>query len=97
MRALSIKQPWAGLIAAGYKNIENRSWATSFRGRFLIHAGNGEATVYNCVDAGDWTAKGSPWFFGPYGFAIRDAKLWDRPIPYRGQLGFFEVDEAAVR
>ncbi|WP_430611554.1 ASCH domain-containing protein [Flavobacterium sp. JP2137] len=37
-KALSIKQPWAELIALGIKNIENRTWKTSFRGRFLIHA-----------------------------------------------------------
>lgn len=27
MKALSIKQPWAWLICAGYKDIENRSWS----------------------------------------------------------------------
>jgi len=37
--ALSIMQPWSWLIAAGHKDIENRSWPTRFRGRFLIHAG----------------------------------------------------------
>ena len=36
--ALSIRQPWAWLIVKGYKDIENRSWQTEFRGRFLIHA-----------------------------------------------------------
>jgi hypothetical protein len=39
MRALSIQQPWAWLIVNGFKNIENRSWATSQRGPVLIHAG----------------------------------------------------------
>ncbi|MCG0445699.1 ASCH domain-containing protein [Pseudomonas aeruginosa] len=38
MKALSIRQPWAWLVANGHKDIENRDWATSFRGRFLIHA-----------------------------------------------------------
>lgn len=38
MKALSIRQPWAWLIVNGYKNIENRDWGTSFRGRFLVHA-----------------------------------------------------------
>lgn len=37
--ALSIQQPWAWLIAAGYKDIENRTWKHSFRGEFLIHTG----------------------------------------------------------
>jgi len=38
MKALSIKQPWASLIAHGIKNIENRTWKTKFRGRIFIHA-----------------------------------------------------------
>lgn len=39
MKALSIRQPWAWLIVTDYKNVENRTWPTSFRGKFLIHAG----------------------------------------------------------
>ena len=38
MKALSIRQPWAWLIARGVKTVENRTWATNFRGRFYIHA-----------------------------------------------------------
>lgn len=38
MKALSIRQGWAWLCAQGLKDIENRSWNTKFRGRFLIHA-----------------------------------------------------------
>ena len=38
MKALSIKQPWASLIAHGIKDIENRTWATKYRGKVLIHA-----------------------------------------------------------
>jgi hypothetical protein len=41
MQALSIKQPWATLIAQGYKKIENRTWVTSYRGPLLIHASKG--------------------------------------------------------
>lgn len=36
--ALSIRQPWAWLIVNGYKDIENRGWATAYRGRFYVHA-----------------------------------------------------------
>lgn len=36
---LSIRQPWAWLIVHGYKDIENRTWTTSHRGPFLVHAG----------------------------------------------------------
>lgn len=38
-KALSIRQPWAWLIVTGKKDVENRSWTTSYRGRFLVHAG----------------------------------------------------------
>jgi len=38
MRCLSIRQPWASLIVAGHKDIENRTWATPYRGPLLIHA-----------------------------------------------------------
>lgn len=38
MKALSIKQPWATLIAHGIKDIENRTWRTKFRGRIYIHS-----------------------------------------------------------
>jgi len=41
MKALSIKQPWAYLIMEGIKDIENRTWPTKLRGRFLIHASLG--------------------------------------------------------
>lgn len=37
-RALSIRQPWAWAILHAGKDIENRSWQTHYRGRFLIHA-----------------------------------------------------------
>lgn len=38
IKALSIKQPWASLIAHGIKDIENRTWATKYRGPIYIHA-----------------------------------------------------------
>lgn len=118
-KALSIRQPWAYLLAQGLKDIENRTWSTLYRGPLLIHAGQGMsadeyrdccrlaarigiqipgfstfdrggiigiANLVDCVMAHD-----SPWFFGPYGFVLADA----RPLPFyecRGQLGLFEVD-----
>lgn len=41
MKAISIRQPWAWLIVNGYKDIENRSWRTKYRGQVLIHASHG--------------------------------------------------------
>jgi len=39
MKALSVKQPWAELIASGRKTIETRTWRTKYRGPLLICAG----------------------------------------------------------
>lgn len=38
MKAISILQPWATLIAVGAKQIETRSWLTKYRGPLAIHA-----------------------------------------------------------
>ncbi len=39
MKALTICQPWAWAIMAGHKRVENRTWATRYRGELAIHAG----------------------------------------------------------
>ena len=41
MKVITIKQPWATLIAEGIKKYEFRSWKTNYRGDILIHAGAG--------------------------------------------------------
>ena len=38
MKAITIWQPWASLLAYGGKRFETRSWATSYRGPIAIHA-----------------------------------------------------------
>lgn len=38
MKTLSVKNPWAWLICSGYKDVENRTWKTNYRGKILIHA-----------------------------------------------------------
>ena len=38
LKALTIRAPWAWAIAQGWKRVENRSWATNFRGRIAIHS-----------------------------------------------------------
>lgn len=44
---LSVKAPWADWIVDGHKDVENRTWATSYRGRLYIHASKTE-------DKGAW-------------------------------------------
>ena len=116
MKVISIRQPWAWLIVAGLKDIENRDWRTHFRGQVLIHAGKyipyenevseiekefnvtlpkefevggiiGSAEIVDCV-----TAHESQWFFGRFGFVLRNAKPCDF-FPCTGKLGFFNAPE----
>jgi hypothetical protein len=51
MRIITIKQPWAHLIVAGTKNIENRNWPTNYRGPVLVHAGVALNRL-DCIDEG---------------------------------------------
>lgn len=39
MKAITLLEPWASLIAVGAKKIETRSWSTKYRGPLAIHAG----------------------------------------------------------
>ena len=76
MKALTILQPWATLIAVGAKKVETRSWATNYRGPLAIHAGKDMNTPH-CVwrnpfkkeleKAGMFT----PYPDGVWGFSLR--------------------------
>ncbi len=48
----------------------------------------GEVDIIDCV-----TESKSPWFTGPYGWVLNNSILYDKPIPYKGRLGFFEVPD----
>ncbi len=45
MKAISLTQPWATLVAIGAKQIETRSWSTPYRGELAIHAAKGLGSV----------------------------------------------------
>lgn len=42
----------------------------------------------NPIAGNDW----SPWFVGPFGWVLEDARLYDRPIPMAGQQGLWIVE-----
>lgn len=48
MKAITLWQPWATLIAIGAKQFETRSWATNYRGPLAIHAAKRK------VDPDEW-------------------------------------------
>ena len=65
MRALSVRQPWASLIASGRKTVELRSWATKYRGPLLILAGSSV-----------WRGEHA-WPIGPRGVSVCVVELVD--------------------
>jgi hypothetical protein len=66
MKALSIKQPWASLIAHGIKDIENRIWKTNFRGRIYIHVSSKSAgSLYELLNEYQIDAMNNVWTAAP--------------------------------
>lgn len=53
MKVLTIKEPFATLIAQGIKDVENRTWKTTFRGRIYIHTAQKPACK-KLVEVLDW-------------------------------------------
>lgn len=41
MKVITLKQPWATLVAENIKKYEFRTWKYNYRGEILIHAGVG--------------------------------------------------------
>lgn len=73
MKALSVIQPWASLIAVGIKDIENRTWRTNFRGEFLLHASAKRLSVgWNALTDEQRTAAAR--LIHPFG-TVNDVKL----------------------
>ncbi len=60
--ALSIQQPWAALIIAGIKPVENRTWSTRHRGALLIHAGRAsDPAAMDRMARGQHPVTRQPW------------------------------------
>lgn len=50
MKGLTLLEPWASMMAMGYKRIETRSWSTEYRGEVAIHASAGKKSCRNAFD-----------------------------------------------
>ena len=50
MKCITVRQPWADLIASGAKRVENRTWRTHHRGPLLIHAAKPTGAIIAIVD-----------------------------------------------
>ncbi len=104
MKALSVKQPWANLIAAGDKTIETRTWATEYRGDLLIvssktpkfePAGYALAIVRltecRLMTARDQLEACCEIYPNAYAWILKDIRKI-QPFPVKGKLGIFDVD-----
>lgn len=87
MRILTIRQPWAWAIAAGFKHVENRSRniAGDYRGLVAIHAGRQEDTGARThpeiirLAREHWGVEPTDLFTGMpkmFGHVIAVANLW---------------------
>jgi len=94
MKAVAVRQPWAGLIACGEKLLEHRSWRTAHRGGLLICAGASPVSTGIVGDRfpgwrfpDDFTEKYGPYF--QRGVAVCTVELDDvqgEPGRYRWVL-----------
>lgn len=50
----------------------------------------GAVQIVDCV-----SSSASPWFNGPFGFALQNGRTAPQFIPWKGQLGFFQVPASA--
>lgn len=104
MKALSVKQPWANMIARGEKSIETRIWDTDYRGDLLICSSKepkiepaGAALcivrLVGCrpMIKEDEAAACCPIYGGAFSWLLADVRPI-QPFPVRGQLRIFDVD-----
>jgi hypothetical protein len=104
VKALSVKQPWANLIASGEKTIETRVWATDYRGDILIVSSKRpriepagcavavvELTDCRAMTLSDEVAAKCPIYDDAVAWVLRNIRAIE-PFPVRGQLGLFEID-----
>jgi hypothetical protein len=53
----------------------------------------GVVDVVDCLDK----VPRSLWASGPFGYVLARPRAFSKPIPWRGQLGFFDVPDAVIK
>jgi len=103
IKAISVKQPWANMIASGKKTIETRTWKTSYRGPILIVSSRkppiepaGYAlAIADLVDCrpmvkADETKACIDLYAGACSWILENIRLVT-PFPVKGTLGIYDV------
>ena len=104
-KAISLKQPWANLVACGKKVIETRKWKTDYRGDLVICSSKSvkiEPAGYAlCVVE---LYKIEPMrkehelgacievYEGAYAWYLRNLRKLNPIVAVKGKLGVFEVE-----
>lgn len=104
MKALSVKQPWANMIASGEKTIETRKWYTDYRGPLLIVSSKipriepagcavAVAMLVECrpMTSKDETKACCERYPNAFSWVLENVKKID-PLPVKGQLGIYDVN-----
>ena len=102
MICLSVRQPWANMIAAREKTIEVRTWRTHYRGELGIVSSRrphippagfllAVAVLRDCspMTLGDEAAARCPLYPGAWSWILGDIRPV-LPVAVRGQLGLYE-------
>jgi ASCH domain len=108
VRALSVRAPWAEMIASGEKTLEIRSRRTHYRGPLLIcqSRGGGAVAIVELVDcrafvAADDAASGGVWTkhettHTHYAWELRLVRRVTSDV-ISGRLGFYDVADDRIR
>jgi hypothetical protein len=109
MKALSVKQPWANMIAEGEKTIETRTWSTDYRGEILIVSSRDPdippsgcaVAVAKLVDCRPMSVLDEPYarcrkYTGAYAWVLENVRRIKSPFPVQGQLRLFETDVSGI-
>ncbi len=106
MKAISLHQPYASLIAFGFKTIETRRWPASYRGDILICASKNPkfdrlptgtalaiAEIADCrpMTVEDERAACCPLYDGAWSWRLANVRPIE-PLPVRGRQRIFTVD-----
>lgn len=109
VKAISLKQPWASLVASGEKTIETRKWPTTYRGDVLIVSSKspniapaGQAlAIVEIVDCrpmtkADEVAACCQVYPRAWSWVLRNARPVE-PFPVKGKLSFYDVADRLIR
>jgi hypothetical protein len=103
-KAISLKQPFASLVASGKKTIETRKWTTKYRGDLLICSSkNPDIYPAGCAlcivelyDIMPMTKAHEgkaciKLYKGANAWYLKNLRVLPKPVPIKGSLGIYEV------